>query len=664
MKQTRTTPSRLSAITLLILVIFAVQPLQCVTAAKLNVSVPQTPAAMLVNSTGDAPDSAVADGHCDTDASLAGDQCTLRAAIQELNVTAAAVINFNLPPNSTIVLNSELEALTGMTINGPGSGLLTVKRNSAAGTPHFRIFTVTGPAVVTMIGLTITNGRAPDGTVSPNGGPGGGIHNLGNLELRDVVVIGNRAGNGRNDDGEHPTGGTGGSGGGILSQGPLTLIDSVITQNQAGDGGFANEGGGGGGVGAGRGGLMINTTISNNTAGNGGVGKDQLGGRGGQGGGLAAGNVMTIINSTITGNKSGRGGDGIAFFGAVGGDGGGISNSARMTIVNTTISDNQTGDGGTGTQQGGLGGFGAGIHNTAPQLILANCTIAGNKTNGFFGGSGGGISSPSVGIGILKNTIVANNAVATGVAQAGEGPDLFGNFTSQDYNLIENTAGASITGVTTHNVTGVDPNLGPLSNNGGRTLTHALLPGSPAINAGNNGNLEPDDSDLDNDGNLTEPIPFDQRGVNFPRVLSGTVDIGAFEGVAQIVAPPELRLDTSGPAVDQLAALDSVFFVRDPFQMTRPAIFPGQEANARTRVIIFASNLNLAANAPAGSVIVTLVDAQNKTFEIAAEDVRSVPGVDFSQVIFRLPDTLATGTCKVKISVAGRVSNTGTIRVV
>ena len=664
MKQTSITPSRSSATTLLILIIFAVQPFQCVTAAKLSANVPPQAPAMLVNSTGDAPDSAVADGHCDTDGNLAnGDQCTLRAAIQETNVTPANVINFNLPANSTIVLNSELEALTGMTINGPGSSLLTIKRNSAAGTPHFRIFTVTGPAVVTMIGLTITNGRAPDGTVSPNGGPGGGIHNLGNLELRDVVVIGNRAGNGRNDDGEHPTGGSGGSGGGILSQGPLTIIDSVITQNQAGDGGFANEGGGGGGVGAGRGGLIINTTISNNTAGNGGVGKDQLGGHGGHGGGLGAGGVMTIINSTITGNKSGRGGDGIAFFGAVGGDGGGIANSARMTIVNTTISDNQTGDGGTGTQEGGLGGFGAGIYNTALHLILANCTIVGNRTNGFYGGSGGGISS-TTGIGILKNTIVANNAVATGVAKAGEGPDLFGNFTSEDYNLLETTTGATITGVTTHNVTGVDPKLGPLSNNGGRTLTHALMPGSPAINAGNNANLEPDEFDLDNDGNLTESVPFDQRGVNFPRVLSGTVDIGAFEGVAQVIAPPDLRLDTSGPAVDQLAALDSVFFVRDPFQMTRPAIFPGQEANARTRVIIFASNLNLAANAPAGSVIVTLVDAQNKTFEIAAEDVRSVPGVDFSQVIFRLPDNLATGTCKVKITVAGRVSNTGTIRVV
>ena len=194
MKQARITPSRLSATALLILVSLAVQPFQ------FAANVPQTPAVMLVNSTGDAPDSAVGDGHCDTDASLAGDQCTLRAAIQENNVTPANAINFNLSPNSTIVLNSELDALTGMTINSPGSGLLTIKRNSAAGTPHFRIFTITGPAVVTMIGLMITNGRAPDGTVSPNGGPGGGIHNLGNLELRDVVVIGNRAGNGRGND--------------------------------------------------------------------------------------------------------------------------------------------------------------------------------------------------------------------------------------------------------------------------------------------------------------------------------------------------------------------------------------------------------------------------------------------------------------------------------
>src|SRR5207302_3758754 len=74
----------------------------------------------------------------------------------------------------------------------------------------------------------------------------------------------------------------------------------------------------------------------------------------------------------------------------------------------------------------------------------------------------------------------ANNTTNTGV-----GPDVKGTFNSQDYNLIGNTSGASFTGTTAHNITNVNALLGLLANNGGPTLTHALLPGSPAIDAGN-----------------------------------------------------------------------------------------------------------------------------------------------------------------------------------
>jgi hypothetical protein len=57
--------------------------------------------------------------------------------------------------------------------------------------------------------------------------------------------------------------------------------------------------------------------------------------------------------------------------------------------------------------------------------------------------------------------------------------------------------------------------VGPLQNNGGHTLTHALLPGSPAIDAGN--------------PNFTPPPKFDQRGPGFARVVDGRIDIGSFE---------------------------------------------------------------------------------------------------------------------------------------
>jgi hypothetical protein len=60
-----------------------------------------------------------------------------------------------------------------------------------------------------------------------------------------------------------------------------------------------------------------------------------------------------------------------------------------------------------------------------------------------------------------------------------------------------------------------DPMLGPLQNNGGQTFTHALLPGSPAINMG--------------DPNFTPPPSYDQRGNPFVRVFNGRIDIGSFE---------------------------------------------------------------------------------------------------------------------------------------
>ena len=68
-----------------------------------------------------------------------------------------------------------------------------------------------------------------------------------------------------------------------------------------------------------------------------------------------------------------------------------------------------------------------------------------------------------------------------------------------------------------------------LANNGGPTPTHALVSGSPAIDAGINSLIPNDTLDQDKDNNFSEAIPFDQRGFGFPRIIDGTVDIGAFE---------------------------------------------------------------------------------------------------------------------------------------
>jgi hypothetical protein len=119
----------------------------------------------------------------------------------------------------------------------------------------------------------------------------------------------------------------------------------------------------------------------------------------------------------------------------------------------------------------------------------------------------------------LKNTIVAGNGAS------GIGPDIWGIIQSYDYNLIQDTSGATIEGTTTHNVTGTNPILGPLANNGGRTWTHALLAGSPAINVGSC------------TGIAGAPITLDQRGV----ARISPCDIGAYEYVVQVYLPLVMR---------------------------------------------------------------------------------------------------------------------------
>jgi uncharacterized protein (TIGR03437 family) len=86
-------------------------------------------------------------------------------------------------------------------------------------------------------------------------------------------------------------------------------------------------------------------------------------------------------------------------------------------------------------------------------------------------------------------------------------------------------------------------------------------------------------------------------------------------------------------------------------------------ANQNTLVMIFAQNLRLNPGETASAVIVNLVDGNNQSFDLPAADVRAVPNVDLMQVVFRLPDALAPGTCKVTIKAHGQSSNMGTIRI-
>src|SRR5215204_6510169 len=128
-------------------------------------------------------------------------------------------------------------------------------------------------------------------------------------------------------------------------------------------------------------------------------------------------------------------------------------------------------------------------------------------------------------------------------------------------------------------------------------------------------------------------------------------------GTAPAPAPPmQLLLDSAGPAVDQVASLNSILLLRDPFPVVNGADLLNLGSDRNTRVIIFVRNLQLMQGETASSVVVNLVDANNQNHDVTAESVRPVSNTDFVQVIFRLPDNLAAGTCTVRIKAHGLVS--------
>jgi hypothetical protein len=230
---------------------------------------------------------------------------------------------------------------------------------------------------------------------------------------------------------------------------------------------------------------------------------------GSKGGGISNMGTLTVRNSTIS-NNSGPGGTGIASGGA-------------LTVIDSTISDNVaeiqggglaiSGPGATilnSTISGNSAPWGGGIATDAP-VKLSNCTISGNWAE-----EGGAIAGDTTNIELLNCTVCLNTATS-------HGPGIFGDGVGV---LMRNTilqggiAGVSneITAGSKNNLTSIfliEQLIGPLANNGGRTLTHALLPNSSAINAGDN--------------EAASTLVTDQRGAGFVRRWGGNVDIGAFE---------------------------------------------------------------------------------------------------------------------------------------
>lgn len=127
--------------------------------------------------------------------------------------------------------------------------------------------------------------------------------------------------------------------------------------------------------------------------------------------------------------------------------------------------------------------------------------------------------------------------------------------------------------------------------------------------------------------------------------------------------PMQLLLDSSGPAVDQVASMDSVLLLRDPFPVVKSAdlLNPGTDRN--TRVIVFVRNLQLSLGESASSVVISLVDGSLQNYNVPAESVRTMPNSDFVMVNFRLPDSLAVGRCTVTVKAHGQMSNSGSMRI-
>ncbi|MEW5989035.1 MAG: choice-of-anchor Q domain-containing protein, partial [Chloroflexota bacterium] len=517
-------------------------------------------ATFTVNSTIDAVDANPGDGICAT----AAGECTLRAAVQEANALAGAdaitlpagVIELTIEgTGEDAAATGDLDLTDDVSLTGAGLAQTLIRWSSSVA--RDRVLHIPGPATVTVAGVSIGGGRADNGGGIYNAGTlilvhsrlrqnrsgyGGGVYNLGTLTLDHSRLTTNTAGSG--DGGGIHNGGTvtisnstlsGNSaeysGGGIFNLSTLTVSNVILAGNTAdhsGGGGIYNIGTV----------TISNSTLSSNSA---------FTASGGLGGGIYNGGTVTISNSTLSGNS--------------GASGGGIYNDDGMlTITNSTLSGNSADDGGgilniwgtatvshstlSGNSATGYYGDGGGIYiSYGGTLTVSYSTLSGNSAEYRGGGiinygtltvsnstlsgnsaaEGGGIyrSSDSFTVS-LQNTILADNA------DSNAGPDCSGTLTSDGYNLLGNNSDCTFNATTGDQVgtpdNPIDPLLGPLQDNGGPTWTHALLPGSPAIDAGNPAGC------FDNQGNL---LTTDQRGYARPVDGDGNgsviCDTGAYE---------------------------------------------------------------------------------------------------------------------------------------
>lgn len=173
---------------------------------------------------------------------------------------------------------------------------------------------------------------------------------------------------------------------------------------------------------------------------------------------------------------------------------------------------------------------------------------------------------------------------------------------------------------------------------------------------------------IGNVNGITDELSVYNRALTASEILAiynagnaGSGATGKCSAVTQVA--PKLMLEQAGPTTNQVVALDSVLFVRDPFPVVNPGNLLSLVNDRNTRVLIFVGNVQLAPGEPASAVVVNLVDSNNVSHDVAAENVWSGANADFSQISFRLPDGLPPGACTVTVRLHGQVSNVGTIRI-
>jgi hypothetical protein len=125
----------------------------------------------------------------------------------------------------------------------------------------------------------------------------------------------------------------------------------------------------------------------------------------------------------------------------------------------------------------------------------------------------------------------------------------------------------------------------------------------------------------------------------------------------------QLILEELGSHPNLAASLDSLLLLRDPFPIESLGTWYGFGPDHNTRVMVFVASLQLNSGESSSAVVVHLIDSNNQSYDVPAEDVRTEPITGFAQVTFRLPDTLFPGDCTVQVKAHGQVSNFAIIRI-